>query len=83
MAGGLVKDRNSYAAIQAFAPREGFCNLTTGTHKGSVAHCAADGDLIFTWKSGDTDTIACLAGDDLAINRTATVTVSSGTFHIS
>lgn len=80
---GLTKDSKSTSAIQAFTPCEGKCNLTSGTIKGVLAHCAIDGDLTFNWPSGGTDTISCLAGDDLAISRGATVTIDSGTFHIS
>ena len=85
MAGGLVKDRSSYAAAQCFAPREGYCNLTVGAteYSGLIAHCAADGDITYNWASGTTDTISCIAGDDFAIARSATVTIDSGTFHIS
>ena len=82
---GLKKDRKTYAAIQAFMPREEYCNLTSGAtlYRGDVTECVAAGSLVFTFPSGGTETIACLVGSNLTIPEGCTVTISSGTFHIS
>lgn len=80
----LIKDKKSYAAIQVFVPRKGMCNLGAGgPYTGDNVHCVEDGDLTFNWPSGGTDTISCVAGADLGISFGATVTIVSGTFHIS
>ena len=80
----LVKDRKTYAAIQTFSPVEGKCNLTSGTHKGNTIRCVADGNVVYNFKTGGTETLAMVQGDDYAISPAVdNVTISSGTFHVS
>jgi len=82
---GLVKDPSSQAAIQAFAPRQGQCNLTASATlwTGSVTECVVAGDLTFTFPNGGTETLSYLVGSNHAIPIGCTVTIVSGTFHIS
>jgi len=68
--------------IQCFEAIEGLCNLESGTYEAIVAHCVTDGDIIVTWKSGNTTTFEMVAGDDLC-GRWETVEVDSGKFHLS
>ena len=79
----LAKDKEGQS-IQAFPIKDGFCNLTTGTHNDiTLFHCVVDGDAIVTWPSGNTDTLACIEGDDVACPGATSVQVSSGTFHLA
>jgi len=68
--------------IQAVPLVEGKCNLDSGEHFTSgIIHCAADGDILCTWSSGNTPTtIACKAGEDYAYF--GKVTIQSGLFHL-
>ena len=80
----LIKDKKAYAAIQVFVPREGMCNLGAGgPYTGDNVQCATDGSITFNWPSGGTDTIAYTAGADFGLSANVTVTIVSGTFHIS
>ena len=80
---GYLQKDSAGESIQTFTPAEGGCNLTSGTHSGSIIRCADDGSVTYTYASTATDTIAMSAGDDYGIPAGATVTITSGTFHIN
>ena len=69
--------------IQAFALSSGNVNIESGSVSGVVAvHCVDAGAIIITWADGgDPDTIDMTEGQDFAINKAASVAVSSGKFH--
>jgi len=68
--------------LQCLEVKEGRVNLTSGTYKNvNVAHCVEDGNIVVTWLSGETDTIAMVTGDDISFDCTS-VEVSTGKFHL-
>jgi len=79
----LLKDHKSYTAVQTFCPTPGQNNLTTGTFKGSIVRCIEDGDIEYNFANETTETFSMLAADDYAIPNGCTVTIVSGTFHVS
>ncbi len=82
----LMKDRNTYSAVQAFAPSSAaLLNLTTGTHKGNLMECGEDGDLTINFTDGTTATVSFIAGANWSFDEkaVASVTVVSGLFHLS
>ena len=80
----LDKDSTG-VAIQAFPLTEGRVNLgpaVTEFTSANIAHCVEDGEFVLTWPSGNTDTIAAVAGDDYTIANAENIVISSGLFHI-
>ena len=60
------------------------CNLTTGTFSCSLVHCVEDGTVAVTFSDGTGPTdITMVSGQDFGFPKTASISVTSGTFHIA
>ena len=62
------------------------CNLTVGADpvECSLVHCVADGTIAVTFSDGTGPTnIAMEAGQDFAFPKGATISITSGTYHIA
>ncbi len=83
----LMKDRNTYSAVQAFSPSSAaLLNLGPGgPYTCSLMECGEDGDLTINFKDGTTATASFIAGANWSFDKkaVASVTVVSGLFHLS
>lgn len=60
------------------------CNLTTGTVECSLVHCVVDGTIAVTFSDGTGPIdIAMEAGHDFAFPKTASISITSGTYHVA
>ena len=60
------------------------CNLTTGTFACSLVHCVEEGTIAVTFSDGTGPTnIAMEAGQDYGFPKTASISITSGTYHVA
>ena len=60
------------------------CNLTTGIVECSLVHCVADGTIAVTFSDGSGPTnIDMVAGDDYSFPKKASISITSGTYHVA
>ena len=60
------------------------CNFTTGTVECSLVHCVSDGTIAVTFSdgSGPID-IDMAVGDDYSFPKKASISITSGTYHVA
>lgn len=60
------------------------CNLTTGTVECSLVHCVADGTIAVTFSDGTGPIdISMEVGQDFAFPKGASISITSGTYHVA
>lgn len=60
------------------------CNLTTGTVECSLIHCVVSGSIDVTFSDGTgPTTIAMSAGQDYGFSKKASISITSGTYHVA
>ena len=77
-------------AIQALEIQQGKNAVTSTDGIGSdgvfagakVVHCVADGSITVTFKSGQTEAVAMVAGEDRTLNS-LDIEITSGTFDVN
>lgn len=70
--------------VQAFPlTTADMCNVTSGTAIVTLVRCVADGTIAVTFPDSTQANITMVEGDDYAFPGGASISVSSGTFHLA
>ncbi len=83
---GLVSDRSA-SPIQAFPLIQGGLNITSADGAQSnviLIHCVVAGTITILWDDGASDLITVEDNQDFTVTpNVASITVTSGTFHLA
>ena len=59
------------------------CNITSGTATVTLVHCVADGTIAVTFPDTTQANITMVEGDDYAFPGGASISITSGTYHVA